>query len=104
MQLVNKETLLETERSAGAVIGRETVEQAPVLIAGVAIAITRLLREDRRVLHCVLISPGDDGRRELFRVENFGERFGLSRIGKEGRNSGRCIGFRGRRASRMIPV
>jgi hypothetical protein len=46
VQLFDKETLLETERSGCAMIGGETVEQTAMSISGVAMAITRLLRED----------------------------------------------------------
>ena len=45
-QLFDKETLLETERSGCAMIGGETVEQTAMSISGVAMAVTRLLRED----------------------------------------------------------
>ena len=56
VQLFDKETLLETERSGCAMIGGETVEQAAMSISGVAMAITRLLREDFRELLRVTVS------------------------------------------------
>ena len=45
IQLVNQETLLETELSAGAVIGRVAIEQTAMAVALIAVAIARLQRE-----------------------------------------------------------
>jgi len=68
VQLFDQETLLETEPSGCAMIGGETVEQAAMSKSGVAMAITRLLREDFGDL--LRVTVGLDNRRvgKLLRV------------------------------------
>jgi len=56
VQLLDKESLLEAERSGCAMIGGEAVEQTAMSISVVAMAITRLLREDIRNLLRVTVS------------------------------------------------
>ncbi len=98
-QLVDKEALLETELSAGAVVCRETIKQAAMAETGVAVAITRLLCKQFGILPGVPVSPGNHRIGKLFGIENFRKRPGIIDGLEEGRNS------RGRHnSSRMIAL
>jgi hypothetical protein len=76
-QLINKEPLLETELSGGAVFCGEAVEQAAMLFSRVAITVTRLLGEDFGVLPRVVVNPGHHRVGKTLRVQYRRERPGL---------------------------
>ena len=80
VQLFDKETLLETERSGCAMVGGETIEQAAMSISGVAIAITRLLREDFGNLLRVTVSLDHRRLGKLLRVQNSRQRPGVRHV------------------------
>jgi hypothetical protein len=73
VQLVNKETFLETELSGGAVICGETVKQTAMGLfifsrSPIAITITRLLREDFGEVPRVTVSLDHRGIGKQLRV------------------------------------
>jgi hypothetical protein len=70
IQLIDKESLLETELSASAVVGCKTIEQTPMPIPCVAIAIAWLLREKFRVLLGVTVSLDNYGIAEMSRIQD----------------------------------
>ena len=93
-QLMNKETLLETKRSADAVRGRITIEQTAMTFAVVAHAVARLLRENFRMLLSVAVRFGHDRIGELLRVQHRQQRLSRFDAGKVRRNPGRRLGRR----------
>ena len=80
VQLFDKETLLEAERSGCAMIGGETVEQTAVSISVIAMAITRLLRENLRNLLRVTVSLDHRRVGKLLRVQNDRQRPGVRHV------------------------
>lgn len=93
-QLMNKETLLETKRSADAVRGRITIEQTVMTFAVVAHAVAGLLRENFRMLLSVTVRFGHDRIGELLRIQHRQQRLSRFDAGKVRRNSGRRLGRR----------
>ena len=91
---MNKETLLETKRSADAVRGRITIEQTVMTFAVVAHAVAGLLRENFRMLLSVTVRLGHDRIGELLRIQHRQQRLSRFDAGKVRRNSGRRIGYR----------
>ncbi len=90
-QLMNKETLLETKRSADTVRGRVTIEQTGMTFAVVAHAVAGLLREDFRMLLSVAVRLGHDRIGKLFWVQHCQQRLCRLDAGKVRWNSGRRI-------------
>lgn len=75
-QLIDKETLLETERSAGAVIGCKTIEQAPMSESVITVAVTWLLGENFPVSSRKSVCLRNDRVVELSRIEHRRQRIG----------------------------
>lgn len=82
-QLIDKEPLLETERSAGAMIGCKTIEQAAMAESVITIAVTWLLGEDFPISPCEIVCPGNDRIIELSRIKHRRQRIGHGRTGKK---------------------
>lgn len=84
---MNKETLLETKLSANAVSRRITIQQTFMPLTGITVTVTRLLRENFRVLLSVAVSFCNYGVGKLLRVEHSWQRFRAIQTVEESRNS-----------------
>ena len=80
MQLADKENLLETDLSGGAVVVYVAMQEALVSMPGVAVTVTGLLRQNSGNLLRQLVGFDDRGRREFFRVKRNGKGLGRSRV------------------------
>lgn len=79
MQLTDKEHLLETDLSGGAVVIYVAMQEAFVSVPGVAVTVTRLLRQNRGNVFRQLVRFDDRRRREFVRIQRNRKGLGLSR-------------------------
>lgn len=80
MQLADKENLLETNLSGGAVIVYMAMQETLVSMTGVAVTVTRLLRQNFGNIFRQLIRFDDRRRRECFWVKRNRKGLGFGRV------------------------
>ena len=80
MQLADKENLLETDLSGGAVIVYVAMQETLVSMTGVAVTVTGLLRQDFGNIFRQLIGFDNRRRREFFRIKRNRKGLGFSRV------------------------